>query len=123
VDLKVDFEEREAAKADGAKWDSAGHTWYAPAGTDLTKVAQFLPANVKVDPSAMEAAREAKTQAIVVPKEIAAARAAQAARQTELQLDPVADKDMAEDAVLVGAMSQDDSELPPVDAYDDVSGF
>lgn len=47
IDLVVPYpdppEEREQAKAAGAKWDGQTRTWYAPEGFDLTKVERWLP--------------------------------------------------------------------------------
>jgi hypothetical protein len=38
--------EREAAKAAGARWDSAARVWYVEAGFDLVKVERWLPPNI-----------------------------------------------------------------------------
>ncbi len=41
--LNVPFREKEAAKALGARWDRKEKSWYVPAGTDLNRVAKWLP--------------------------------------------------------------------------------
>ena len=42
--LTVPFTDKAAAKNAGAKWDGAEKKWYAPAGTDLSQFAAWLPA-------------------------------------------------------------------------------
>ncbi|NMM46501.1 DUF1738 domain-containing protein [Rhodospirillaceae bacterium KN72] len=39
--LTVPFEEKEAAKAAGAKWDKRAKSWYAPEGVDIDKLARW----------------------------------------------------------------------------------
>jgi antirestriction protein ArdC/phage/plasmid primase-like uncharacterized protein len=46
--LAVPFREKERAKAAGAKWDGKAKLWYAPEGTDMTKLGTWLPSK---DPS------------------------------------------------------------------------
>ncbi|WP_083797230.1 zincin-like metallopeptidase domain-containing protein [Limnobacter sp. MED105] len=43
VILAVPFKEKEEAKALGAKWDKENKTWYAGPGSDLEKLARFMP--------------------------------------------------------------------------------
>lgn len=42
VDLNVPYSEKNAAKQAGARWDKVEKTWYAPAGSDLTAMSQWL---------------------------------------------------------------------------------
>jgi exodeoxyribonuclease VII large subunit len=44
--LKVDYNEKDAAKALGAKWDSSQRQWYVPEGRELAPFAQWLPDGV-----------------------------------------------------------------------------
>lgn len=46
--LTVDFKEKDAAKALGARWDGAQRQWYVPEGRELTPFAQWLPAGSAV---------------------------------------------------------------------------
>ena len=39
--LNVPKEEKNAAKAVGAKWDNSAKKWYAPEGADMEKLAQW----------------------------------------------------------------------------------
>lgn len=41
--LNVDFKEKDAAKALGARWDGAARQWYVPDGRELTPFAQWMP--------------------------------------------------------------------------------
>ena len=41
--LAVPFQEREAAKALGAKWDKDAKCWFAPAGADLERLDKWVP--------------------------------------------------------------------------------
>lgn len=41
--LSVPYQEKEAAKKAGARWDRQKSLWYAPAGTDLTPLKKWLP--------------------------------------------------------------------------------
>ena len=50
--LEVQFDDREAAKEAGAKWDRQEKRWYAPVGADLDKLATWLPAGKKQEPDA-----------------------------------------------------------------------
>ncbi|NMM43915.1 DUF1738 domain-containing protein [Rhodospirillaceae bacterium KN72] len=54
--LTVPFEEKEAAKAAGAKWDKRAKSWYAPDGADLDQLARWVTPSDKarneVDPVA-----------------------------------------------------------------------
>ena len=43
--LTVDFKEKDAAKALGARWDGVQRQWYVPEGRELTPFAQWLPAS------------------------------------------------------------------------------
>lgn len=41
--LQVPYEEKEAAKRCGCRWDGSIKSWYAPEGVDLLAVAQWMP--------------------------------------------------------------------------------
>jgi putative DNA primase/helicase len=64
--LAVPYDEKDAAKQLGAKWDRQAKAWYVPAGTDLDAFTPWLPAHgsvhiaVEADPAAQfaEALRE-----------------------------------------------------------------
>ena len=43
--LIVDFKEKDAAKALGARWDGAQRQWYVPEGRELAPFARWLPSN------------------------------------------------------------------------------
>jgi exodeoxyribonuclease VII large subunit len=43
--LTVDFKEKDAAKALGARWDGVQRQWYVPEGRELTAFAQWLPSS------------------------------------------------------------------------------
>ena len=68
--LAVPFEEKDDAKALGAKWDRQAKAWYVPAGTDLEAFSPWLPARgsvhiaVDIDPRAefAQALRESGLQ-------------------------------------------------------------
>jgi len=47
--LDVKFKEKDAAKAAGAKWDRDAKQWYAPEGTSVERVSDWLPAPEKTD--------------------------------------------------------------------------
>jgi antirestriction protein ArdC/phage/plasmid primase-like uncharacterized protein len=49
--ITVPYEEREQAKAAGAKWDRSQRSWYVPAGRDLEALKQWIP--VEEDPFAI----------------------------------------------------------------------
>jgi len=49
TDLKVPYGEKDEAKHLGARWDSAGKTWYVPAGTPLDAFAKWLPPVPDID--------------------------------------------------------------------------
>ena len=40
--LFVRYEDRERVKALGARWDPHAREWYAPHGTDLSMLAEFI---------------------------------------------------------------------------------
>lgn len=44
--LTVDFKEKDAAKALGARWDGVQRQWFVPEGRDLAPFAQWLPLGV-----------------------------------------------------------------------------
>lgn len=46
ITLKVPYAEREAAKSAGARWDKDAKSWYAPPGTDMAKIDQWLPKRI-----------------------------------------------------------------------------
>jgi exodeoxyribonuclease VII large subunit len=50
VDLKVPFAEKDLAKFQGARWDQANQTWYAPPGADLERLKRWLPRGVSQAP-------------------------------------------------------------------------
>jgi exodeoxyribonuclease VII large subunit len=52
VDLKVPFAEKDQAKVQGARWDQANQTWYAPPGTDLKNLERWLPKGIR--PAALD---------------------------------------------------------------------
>lgn len=45
--LAVQYGERNAAKAAGAKWDSEAKSWYVGPNADMRKIGRWLPENVK----------------------------------------------------------------------------
>ena len=50
--LTVDFKEKEAAKALGARWDGEQRKWYVPDGRELAPFAKWLPADMTPAPIA-----------------------------------------------------------------------
>ena len=44
--LTVDFKEKDAAKALGARWDGSQRQWYVPEGRELLPFAQWLPSDI-----------------------------------------------------------------------------
>jgi exodeoxyribonuclease VII large subunit len=50
--LIVDFKEKDAAKALGARWDGGQRKWYVPDGRELAPFAKWLPAGVESFPVA-----------------------------------------------------------------------
>ena len=57
--LTVDFKEKDAAKALGARWDGVQRQWYVPEGRELAPFSQWLPASSGVP--APTAARQVAT--------------------------------------------------------------
>jgi exodeoxyribonuclease VII large subunit len=51
--LTVDFKEKDAAKALGARWDGGQRQWYVPEGRELAPFAQWLPDGVASATSAV----------------------------------------------------------------------
>jgi len=49
VDLVCPFEEKDAAKALGAKWDNEKKVWYAPKGANLEMFGRWLPERILAD--------------------------------------------------------------------------
>ena len=47
VYLAVSYNERDAARAAGAKWDSIAKSWYAGPQADMEQLKRWLPENVK----------------------------------------------------------------------------
>jgi hypothetical protein len=47
--LHVPYEEKDQAKALGARWDAAARSWYVPAGRDLAPFAPWRPTEPAVD--------------------------------------------------------------------------
>ena len=43
IDLKVPFQEKEQAKALGARWDRVKKIWYSPDGLDAMQFAKWHP--------------------------------------------------------------------------------
>lgn len=52
--LEVQFDDRQAAKAVGAKWDPQAKHWYAPRGSDLDRFTVWLPAQPDAAPTKSE---------------------------------------------------------------------
>ena len=52
--LEVQFDDRQAAKAAGAKWDPQAKHWYAPRGSDLDRFTVWLPAQPDAAPTKSE---------------------------------------------------------------------
>ncbi|MDO4777666.1 MAG: zincin-like metallopeptidase domain-containing protein [Cardiobacteriaceae bacterium] len=50
VYLDVPHEEKNQARALGARWDGRAKSWYAPAGADMERLAQWLPENHELLP-------------------------------------------------------------------------
>ena len=50
--LEVQFDDRQAVKEAGAKWDPQAKQWYAPKGADLDKFTTWLPASKEQEPDA-----------------------------------------------------------------------
>jgi len=48
--LIVDFKEKDAAKALGARWDGGQRKWFVPDGRELAPFARWLPAGVESFP-------------------------------------------------------------------------
>ncbi len=48
--LNVPYNQKDAAKALGAKWDAANKKWYVPAGKDVTLFGQWQPQSVTLEP-------------------------------------------------------------------------
>ena len=46
--LSVPYKEKEQAKKLGAKWDKENKLWYAPEGTDISKLEEWLPGTAKI---------------------------------------------------------------------------
>ncbi len=51
--LTVDFKEKDAAKALGARWDGVQRQWFVPEGRDLAPFAQWLPLGVPTSSTAV----------------------------------------------------------------------
>jgi exodeoxyribonuclease VII large subunit len=51
--LNVDFKEKDAAKALGARWDGGQRQWYVPEGRELAPFAQWLPSTAAGSPTAL----------------------------------------------------------------------
>ncbi len=47
--LTVPFKDKDAAKALGARWDSAQRQWFVPDGRELAPFATWLPVGTAVD--------------------------------------------------------------------------
>ncbi len=56
--LAVPYEDREQAKAVGARWDREQKSWFAPKGTDLSPLSQWLPENQASKPRNQDPAVE-----------------------------------------------------------------
>ena len=53
VYLAVSYNERDAARAAGAKWDSIAKSWYAGPQADMEQLKRWLPENVRSEQPAM----------------------------------------------------------------------
>lgn len=51
VDLSVPYEEKDAAKMLGAKWDTASKIWFVPEGIDAEPFKKWLPIPPKKEPN------------------------------------------------------------------------
>ncbi|NLZ17596.1 MAG: relaxase/mobilization nuclease domain-containing protein [Desulfobulbaceae bacterium] len=60
--LEVQFDDREAAKEAGAKWDRQEKRWYAPVGADLDKLTAWLPGRQDAGQKADQPKGEQKTE-------------------------------------------------------------
>ncbi len=60
--LEVQFDDREAAKEAGAKWDRQEKRWYAPVGADLDKFTAWLPGRQDAGQKADQPKGEQKTE-------------------------------------------------------------
>ena len=54
--LHIPYQEKEQAKALGARWDARQKQWYAPEGTDLAPLRQYLSAP-EISPGIMSASK------------------------------------------------------------------
>lgn len=59
--LEVQFDDRQAAKEAGAKWDPQAKKWYVPKGADLDRFATWLPGQPGADPGGSENEKSEKT--------------------------------------------------------------
>lgn len=67
--LNVPFQEKDAAKALGARWDAAAKKWYAPAGIDLAVFKQWhTPAADSTSPSPPKTAADIAAGVFTQPK-------------------------------------------------------
>ena len=62
--LAVPYDEKDDARALGAKWDRQMKAWYVPAGTDLEAFAPWLPARDSVHIAVDTDPREEFAQAL-----------------------------------------------------------
>ena len=63
--LAVPYKEKEQAKKFGAKWDKENKLWYAPEGTDLARLAAWLPEKARApEPLRMLSPQEEFAQAL-----------------------------------------------------------
>lgn len=69
IDLVTPFAEKDAAKALGARWDSARKTWYVQNMADLTPFQRWIPAHTDAQTS----------RAMPLPRRLPASAAAVAA--------------------------------------------
>lgn len=44
--LNVTYHDKDRAKALGAKWDNGARRWYAPDGTDLSPLSEWIPTSM-----------------------------------------------------------------------------
>lgn len=75
VYLQVPFQEKDDAKALGARWDRQQQAWYLPPGVDPTPFARWTPGATTAAPEAEHATRERRYLAVPY-RERAAAKAA-----------------------------------------------
>lgn len=82
--LYVPYEEKEAAKQAGAKWDAKIKTWYAPKGTKSYKIKEWLPKNQELEIGTISSTALGEDPTVSFREELEK-------RGYELRGDPIAD--------------------------------